>query len=244
MTEQLEIRFVPLTAPLAPVAVLLVGADRELSPLGKRLDRQTDGALERAVAAADFKGKARSSIEILGAPGIDPKRVIIVGSGDPDAPELDLILRFSGGHSAYSGTAPQVYDVRADRYSLPLAPEYPVEYVYSNDQVRGEWSFKGNPWMTGHTYKSTGYDPNLKALVFASHDFTYFFDPQKSKWSRSRERNPYQANFYVVTVCATPHGAVVWANHRQGGASGLWRLNAETDLHAAQDVLGEAGERR
>ena len=24
----------------------------------------------------------------------------------------------------------------------------------------------------------------------------------------------------------------------------LWRLNAETDLHAAQDVLGEAGESR
>ncbi len=144
------------------------------------------------------------------------------------APELDLIQRFSGGHSAYSGTAPQVYDVKADRYSLPFAPEYPVEYVYSNDQVRGEWSFKGNPWMTGHTYKSTGYDPNLKVLVFAPHDFTYFFDPQKSQWSRSGERNPYQANFYVVTVCATPQGAVVWANHRQGGAPGLWRLDAES----------------
>ena len=41
------------------------------------------------------------------------------------APELDQILRFSGGHSAYSGTAPQVYDVKTDRYSIPFAPEYP-----------------------------------------------------------------------------------------------------------------------
>jgi hypothetical protein len=144
------------------------------------------------------------------------------------APELDLILRFSGGHSAYSGTAPQVYHVGTDRYSIPFAPEYPLEFVYSNDQVRGEWSFKKNPWMTGHTYKSTGYDPNLKALVFAPHDYTYFFDPNAGKWSRSAERNPYQANFYVVTVCATPKGAVVWANQRQGGASGLWRLDAES----------------
>ena len=94
------------------------------------------------------------------------------------AADLDLIVRFSGGHSAYSGTAPVVYDVRTDCYSLPFAPEYPLEYVYSNDQVRGEWSFKGNPWMTGHTYKSTGYDPNLKALVFAPHEYTYFFDPE------------------------------------------------------------------
>lgn len=142
------------------------------------------------------------------------------------APEHDLILRFSGGHSAYSGTAPHVYAVKTDRYTIPFAPEYPLEYVYSNDQVRGEWSFKKNPWMTGHTYKSTGYDPHLKALVFAPHEYTYFFDPKTAEWSRSPERNPYLANFYVVTVCATPQGAVVWANSRQKSAPGLWRLDA------------------
>jgi len=141
------------------------------------------------------------------------------------APELDLILRFSGGHSAYSGTAPQVYAVKTDRYAIPFAPEYPLEYVYSNDQVHGEWSFQGNPWLTGHTYKSTGYDPNLQCLVFAPHDYTYFFDPQTGKWSRGTEQNPYRPNFYVVTVCATPQGAVVWADKRTGG-DGLWRLEA------------------
>jgi len=140
------------------------------------------------------------------------------------APEHDLIVRFSGGHSAYSGTAPVVYRVKTDRYTIPFAPEYPLEYVYSNDQVHGEWSFQQRPWMTGHTYKSTGYDPNLQAFVFAPHDYTYFFDLKKSQWSRGPERNPYQASFYLVTVCATPKGAVVWANHRQGGAPGLWRL--------------------
>jgi hypothetical protein len=142
------------------------------------------------------------------------------------APEYDLIVRFSGGHSAYSGTAPVVYDVKTDRYTLPFAPEYPVEYVYSNDQVRGEWSFKQNPWMTGHTYKSTGYDPMLRAFVFAPHKYTYFFDPNRANWTRGPERNPYQPNFYLATVCVTPRGAVVWANHRKGGAAGLWRLDA------------------
>jgi hypothetical protein len=142
------------------------------------------------------------------------------------APEHDQIIRFSGGHSAYSGTAPVVYDVKTDRYSIPFAPEYPLEFVYSNDQVQGEWSFKKNPWMTGHTYKSTGYDPNLRAFVFAPHDYSYFFDPKLSQWSRGSGRNPYQSNFYLVTVCATPKGAVVWANSRQGGAPGLWRLEA------------------
>lgn len=138
----------------------------------------------------------------------------------------DKIVRFSGGHSAYSGTAPQVYDVATDRYSIPFAPEYPAEYVYSNDQVSGEWSFRGNPWMTGHTYKSTGYDPILSAFVFAPHDYTYFFDPDAKAWSRTVAKNPYRPNFYTVTVCATPAGAVVWADDRTTGKAGLWRLDA------------------
>ena len=154
------------------------------------------------------------------------------------APELDLIIRFSGGHSAYSGTAPQVYHIKTDRYSVPFAAEYPLEYVYSNDQVRGEWSFKGNPWMTGHTYKSTGYDPHLKSLVFAPHDYTYFFDPIAGRWSRSPEKNPYRADFYNVTVCATPQGAVVWADRRTGG-DGVWRLDAASRTWRELPVTGD-----
>jgi hypothetical protein len=155
------------------------------------------------------------------------------------APELDRIVRFSGGHSAYSGTTPQVYDVKTDRWSIPFAPEYPVEYVYSNDQVHGEWSFRGNPWMTGHTYKATGYDPNLKALVFVPHEYTYFFDPKAGKWSRGPERNPYRPDFYTNTVCATPQGAVVWADRREKEGAGLWRLDAASRRWNALPLKGE-----
>jgi hypothetical protein len=155
------------------------------------------------------------------------------------APELDQIVRFSGGHSAYSGTAPHVYDVKTDRWALPFAPEYPIEYVYSNDQVSGEWSFRVNPWMTGHTYKATGYDPHLKALLFVPHEYTYFFDPARGKWSRSADRNPYRVNFYVNTVCATPRGAVVWADQRGKDAPGLWRMEAAALRWNALPLKGE-----
>jgi hypothetical protein len=154
-------------------------------------------------------------------------------------PERDLIVRFSGGHSAYSGTAPQVYDVKADRWSIPFAPEYPIEYVYSNDQVHGEWSFRGNPWMTGHTYKATGYDPGLRAFVFVPHEYTYFFDSHAGKWSRSLERNPYRSDFYTNTVCATPQGAVVWADRREREGAGLWRLDAASRRWQALPLEGE-----
>jgi hypothetical protein len=153
------------------------------------------------------------------------------------APDLDMIIRFSGGHSAYSGTAPQVYDVKTDRYTIPFAPEYPIEYVYSNDQVHGEWSFKGNPWMTGHTYKSTGYDPHLKSLLFTAHEYSYSFDPLKGKWTRFTERNPWKPNMYIVTVCATPEGAVVWGD-RRGGNEALWRLDGETRTRKSLPLKG------
>jgi hypothetical protein len=154
------------------------------------------------------------------------------------APELDMVLRFSGGHSAYSGTAPHIYDVKTDRYSLPFAPEMPLEYVGSNDQVAGEWSFKGNPWMTGHTYKSTGYDPRLRCLIFAPRQYTYFFDPVKGKWTRSEQRNPYRADFYNVTLCATPAGAVCWAE-KPNREDGLWRLDAKSRAWRPLSLIGQ-----
>ena len=153
-------------------------------------------------------------------------------------PEADLIVRFSGGHSAYSGTAPQVYDVKTDRYSIPFAPEFPIDWCYSNDQVPGEWSFKGNPWMTGHTYKSTGYDPISKCMVFAPHKYTYFFDPKTGKWSRNNEVNPYLPSFYTVTLRPTPKGLVAWAYALQNRGVGLWQLQEKERTWKALPLKG------
>src|SRR5207249_2766332 len=43
---------------------------------------------------------------------------------------------------------------------------------------------------------------------------------------------------YVVTVCATPEGAVVWADKTSGGA-GLWRLDAKTRSWKALPLRGD-----
>jgi hypothetical protein len=143
------------------------------------------------------------------------------------APDLDRILRFSGGHCAYSGTAPQVYDVETDRWSIPFAPEMPLEFCSSNELVPGEWSFAGNPWMSGHTYKTTGYEPESKTLVFAAHGYSYFFDPVQGRWSRAEKRSPFRANMYVTTLCTTPRGVVAWAEHAPA-ETGLFLLAAKT----------------
>jgi len=143
------------------------------------------------------------------------------------APELDLIMRFSGGHCAYSGTAPQVYDVKTDRWSIPFAPEMPVDFCSGNSLVPGEWSFTGSPWMLGHTYKSTGYEPESRSMVFAGRGYSYFFDPGKGKWSRAEKPNPFRENVHVTTLCTTPRGVVAWALAAPYEA-GLFLLDAGT----------------
>jgi hypothetical protein len=93
--------------------------------------------------------------------------------------------------------------------------------------------------MTGHTYKATGYDPNLKSLVFVPHEYTYFFDPKLGHWSRGSERNPYRPDFYNNTACATPRGAVVWADRREREGAGLWRLDAGSRRWKALPLKGQ-----
>jgi hypothetical protein len=151
------------------------------------------------------------------------------------AADSDQIIRFSGGHSSYCGTAPHVYDIKTDRWSLPFAPEMPIDFCYGNDGLPGEWSFGGNPWMTGHTYKATGYDPNLKSMVFGPHQYSYFFDPRESKWTRSVQPNPYRCDFYTVTLITTPKGLVAWAN----GGGPFWRLNPQEKNWTELPVKGE-----
>ncbi len=82
MTDRPDVKFVSLSAAPATTIVVFVGPDLALGAVGARLDKETDGALKRAMAGASFKGKARGSIEVLGAPGIEAKRILIVGTGD------------------------------------------------------------------------------------------------------------------------------------------------------------------
>ena len=90
MTERPDIKFVPFSTPHAQTVMLLVGPGLEFGAAAERLNQQADGALKRGMAAAEFKGKARVAIEVLGAPGIEPKRVLLIGTGNvEDAKDLD-----------------------------------------------------------------------------------------------------------------------------------------------------------
>jgi leucyl aminopeptidase len=91
MAEPLEIEFLPLSAAPAGALVLLAGPELALGPTTRALDERMKGALSKAARAADFTGKAKSSIEILAPSGIDAPRVVLVGTGRA-AKDLDRLM--------------------------------------------------------------------------------------------------------------------------------------------------------
>ena len=102
----------------------------------------------------------------------------------------------------------------------------PLDFCSGNEGVPGEWSFTGSPWMTGHTYKSTGYEPASKTMIFAARGYSYFFDPAKGQWTKAGKPNPFRSNAYITTLCTTPKGVVAWAENGKSGTD-LYLLNAK-----------------
>lgn len=84
MAETLDIIFASLSQPLESTAAVLAADGVALGSVAAHLDGAAGGAVKRAAEAAAFKAKSRSSIELLGAVGSGPSRLLIVGAGHPD----------------------------------------------------------------------------------------------------------------------------------------------------------------
>ncbi len=81
MTTPLEIVFARLDAAHEPTCAVLVGQDLSLSPAVQSLNSRSGGQLLKAAEAAEFKGKQKSSIEILAPQKLDVQRLILIGAG-------------------------------------------------------------------------------------------------------------------------------------------------------------------
>src|SRR5262249_42019102 len=144
------------------------------------------------------------------------------------SPDHDVIMHWSGGHSSHCGTEVVRYHPGIDRWSLATASEQPLDNIYTNDQVVGQWSFQRRPWMTGHTYRGYAYDPVLKKMVWAGKgDLTYIFDPAAGDWEPRTVKNIFNGGMYMVNLISTPQGVVAWSYLSTDRLStGLWRMDA------------------
>jgi leucyl aminopeptidase len=93
-----QIAFSKPVLPKAGALVLLIGEGEMPSGVWQQADEQTDGAIARALHAADFTGAKSKTCTIL-APGAGLSRVVAVGLGKP-AERTARILNEAGGNAA------------------------------------------------------------------------------------------------------------------------------------------------
>lgn len=144
--------------------------------------------------------------------------------------DRDIILRWSGGHSAHGGTDVLHFHFSTNRWELPFPVEFPLGQLYSNTSYPNGFNFNLRPWMTGHTYQNYDYDPPSKKMIKAGRPRHYYiYDPDVGDWI-GRGIKPaamqYDSCFYTLTLTATPRGAVCWDKngrvHRYDHSSGKW----------------------
>jgi leucyl aminopeptidase len=121
MPLTLDVKFVPLDAPLSAVSVLACGDGGQLGAAGRALDQASGGALKRAIEAADFQGKAKSSIEVLAAPKLDARRIVLLGIGK-DPAEMDRLNLGGALYAAVQGKGAATVSVVLDADGVQAAP--------------------------------------------------------------------------------------------------------------------------
>ena len=81
MSDRLEITFASLSAGPEAVTVILAGDGLDLGSKARELETKSASAISKAAAAADYKGKYKSTIEILAPAKIGIDRLIVAGLG-------------------------------------------------------------------------------------------------------------------------------------------------------------------
>ena len=167
---------------------------------------------DAAAAAKTLEALPANTWAVMNPP-LKPKMNRDWGSACIDT-NRDVMLRWSGGHSAHGGSDVIIYHFATNRWELPFPVEFPLGQTYSNTSYPGGFNFNRRPWVTGHTYKNFGYDPVGRKMLFLGHSaWNYIFDPVKADWV-GRLRKPkilsYRSCFYTLTVCTAGKSLYAW----------------------------------
>lgn len=84
MTDRLEITFASLTTAPETACAVFAATDLAFGSAAQALNTKSGGAIVKAAEAGDFKGKSKTSIEILAPQKLDMSRLVLVGAGKVD----------------------------------------------------------------------------------------------------------------------------------------------------------------
>ena len=162
----LAIDFASAVLPGSGAIALLVGEGAQPAALAAELDRRTDGAVQRALAAARFTGKKGSSCTVL-APGAGLSRVIVVGLG-----KLDDLTPHAVEEAGGSAAQALAGEPEAALATLELPPEHAaaaamgaVLRAYRFDKYRTKEKAEDKPKLTALTLLCA--DPAATAAAWA-----------------------------------------------------------------------------
>ena len=91
MSDALKIGFAAPVAPAKGVLVLFCESGLKLGPVAKKVLAPAGDLLTRAAAADRFTGKSGSAIDIVAPAGLKVSRLIVIGTGKPDAKPEELV---------------------------------------------------------------------------------------------------------------------------------------------------------
>ena len=92
----MKIAFAKPEQPGSGTIVVGVLEEHRLTHTAQMLDKQTKGAIARALAVGRFKGRADEQLSILAPQGIEAGRILLIGLGKADALDA-LTLQAIGG---------------------------------------------------------------------------------------------------------------------------------------------------
>ncbi|MFM9848222.1 MAG: leucyl aminopeptidase [Hyphomicrobiaceae bacterium] len=234
MTDLLDITFAALDAKPAQTVVLLAGPDVALGTIGRQLNDKAQGKLIKAAAAADFKARARSTIEILAPDRLDITRLVVIGIGTgSDLKELDWVGL--GGLAFAQITARKGADATIVA-EVPAAEEAPSELAAMLAYGALLRSYTFNKYRSRPEDETNGNSEPLRRLASLQ---ILCADPNAAKVAFERLRPVAEGVFLardLVNEPANALGPVEFAERVQP----LTRLGLEIEVHG-QDELEKLG---
>ena len=94
----MKIVFAKPELPSTGTIVVGVLEEHRLTPTAQQLDKQTKGAIGRALGVGRFKGRADEQLSVLTPPGIEAARILLIGLGKAESLDA-LTLQAIGGRT-------------------------------------------------------------------------------------------------------------------------------------------------
>ncbi|MCF6197796.1 MAG: leucyl aminopeptidase [Hyphomicrobiaceae bacterium] len=107
MASKIAIDFIAQDLPETGTVVLFSGSKKSFSALLKKLDKQCEGQISKAMSVSSFEGQENQLIEILSPAKLNLSRILVLGLGDETASENRQWMNIGGRIGACAASDPQ-----------------------------------------------------------------------------------------------------------------------------------------